>query len=68
MAGKRGKIKDAMINRKLAQAARKNWPLVCSENHLVWFVGHQIDERVRVTASKRIVRLTCLRMEKTAQI
>ena len=65
MAGSSAKLKDVMINRKLAIVARESWPLVCSENHLIWFVGHQIDERVRVTAvSKEVVRLRCLRIER----
>jgi len=60
LGGHRTTVKEVMINRKVAQVLRPLWPLVALDEHLVWLVGNQVDERVRVTtASQRIVRLTC---------
>lgn len=60
MHGRHAAVKEVMINRKTAQGLRPLWPIVAHEAHLVWLVGHQVDERVRVTAvTRRIVRLTC---------
>ncbi|GIK58949.1 MAG: tRNA(Ile)-lysidine synthase [Chloroflexota bacterium] len=61
--GRHATVKEVMINRKVAQGLRPLWPIVAHEEHLVWLVGHQVDERVRVTAvSARIIRLTCRRV------
>ncbi|MCL4267010.1 MAG: tRNA lysidine(34) synthetase TilS [Anaerolineae bacterium] len=63
MQGRHAIVKEVMINRKVAQGLRPLWPIVAHEEHLVWLVGHQVDERVRVTAvSPRIIRLTCRRV------
>ncbi|HUM71143.1 MAG TPA: tRNA lysidine(34) synthetase TilS, partial [Chloroflexota bacterium] len=63
MHGRHATVKEAMINRKIGQEVRPLWPIVAHEAHLVWLVGHQVDERVRVTAvSRRIIRLTCRRV------
>ncbi len=60
MHGRHATVKEAMIDRKIAQGLRPLWPIVAHEEHLVWLVGHQLDERVRVTAvTSRIIRLTC---------
>jgi tRNA(Ile)-lysidine synthase len=63
MHGRHATVKEVMINRKAAQGLRPLWPIVAHEEHLVWLVGQQLDERVRVTAvSRRIIRLTCRRV------
>ncbi len=60
MHGRHAAVKEVMINRKVAQGLRPLWPMVAHEAHLVWLVGHSIDERVRVSpATARIIRLTC---------
>ncbi|MFQ5400050.1 MAG: tRNA lysidine(34) synthetase TilS [Anaerolineae bacterium] len=64
MRGQTAKVKDVMINRKIAARLRPLWPLVATEAHLVWLVGHHIDERVQVTgAGRRVVRLTLRRQD-----
>jgi tRNA(Ile)-lysidine synthase len=60
MDGSSAKVKDLMINRKIAARLRSSWPLVANETHLVWLVGHHIDERVCARpSSHQIVRLCC---------
>lgn len=67
MHGRHATVKEVMINRKVAQGLRPLWPIVAHEEHLVWLVGHQVDERVRVTkTSRRIIRLTCRRVAVTS--
>ena len=54
-----------MINRKLPAMMRDQWPIVSTNQQIVWFVGYQIDERVRVTEnSESVVYLICRKMEK----
>ncbi len=60
MDGRSAKLKDVMINRKIARDLRPYWPIVAHEKHAVWLVGQQIDERVRVTAvSQNIWQIRC---------
>ena len=60
MDGRSAALKEVMINRRIGAAWRANWPLVCTADHLVWLVGHQIDERVKVDAATgRAVQLSC---------
>ena len=67
MSGQTKKIKNLMINRKLAAPARAHWPIVATAQFPVWVVGVQIDERARVTAvTERVVRLRCRRPDEDA--
>jgi len=60
MSGHSTKVKNVMINRKLPAMIRDKWPIVGLTDELIWFVGYQIDERIRVNAhSKSIVHLIC---------
>ncbi len=60
MAGHSISLKDYMINRKVPAVLRRRWPLVAAGDALVWVVGHQLDERWRVTGKTRqIIRLQC---------
>jgi tRNA(Ile)-lysidine synthase len=60
MDGASTKLKEIMIDSKMARPYRANWPLVTTNKHPVWLVGQTIDERVKVTAdSARIIQLTC---------
>jgi len=53
-------LKEVMVNRKIGAVWRANWPLVCTARHIVWLVGHQIDERAKATTStRRVVALRC---------
>lgn len=60
MQGRSASVKEVMINRKIPARLRSRWPLVANQRHLVWLVGHHLDERARVTAdSRRIIQLKC---------
>lgn len=60
MNGASTKLKEMMIDRKMARPYRANWPLVTTNEHPVWLVGQMIDERVKVTAeSTRIIQINC---------
>ena len=60
MNGASTKLKEIMIDRKMARPYRPHWPLVISKEHPVWLVGQMVDERVKVTAvSTRIIQINC---------
>lgn len=64
MNGRSAKLKDVMINRKLPAVSRVFWPIVATEKHPVWLVGHCLDERVRVTAvHPDIIHLRCWQLQ-----
>jgi tRNA(Ile)-lysidine synthase len=50
MGGHTALVSDVMIDRKLPAASRGRWAIVALPEHLVWLVGHRLDERVRVRA------------------
>ena len=47
------KLSDFFINEKLPVRGRKNWPLVCLENEIIWIPGYRSAHPYRVTASTR---------------
>lgn len=56
------KVGDFFTNRKIPAVVRPRWPLVLSRESIIWVVGCQIAESVRITPkSRRFVRL---RLEK----
>lgn len=62
MAGRSAALKEVMINRKIPAALRPLWPVVASNEQLLWLAGHVVDERVRVTPQSRLVlQLHCRR-------
>ncbi|MFW6184062.1 MAG: tRNA lysidine(34) synthetase TilS [Chloroflexota bacterium] len=62
MAGHSARVADVMINEKIPAEYRARWPIVANERHLVWLVGHRIDERVRVRAgTRRVLAMRCAR-------
>lgn len=62
MNGRSAKLKEVMINRKVPRKWRENWPIIANEAHLVWFVGHSIDERVKITKeTESIVKIHCFK-------
>ncbi|PIE80092.1 MAG: tRNA lysidine(34) synthetase TilS [Chloroflexi bacterium] len=63
MNGRSAKVKEVMINRKLGAAWRKDWPIVANQTHLVWLVGHMIDERIKINIGKneQIIQLRCFK-------
>ena len=55
------KIKEIMINRKIPRHLRDRWPIVSSDEHGLWIVGHATDHRARVLPHHRsAVVLRCL--------
>lgn len=60
LGGHSTSLKEVMINRRIGADWRANWPLVANERHLVWLVGHLLDERVKVVGTETaVVRLRC---------
>lgn len=60
MNGRSTSLKEIMINRKIGAAWRANWPLVSNAAHTLWLVGHQIDNRAKITATTpTALRLHC---------
>ncbi len=52
------KLADFMINEKLPRRARKNWPLICAGEQIVWVPGFRIGHQFRVrTDSKKIIQI-----------
>ena len=45
MGGRSAKMGDVMTNRKIPSELRSLWPLVAGPEHLLWLVGHVLDER-----------------------
>ena len=46
-------INDFLRGRNVSKAQRREVPLVCDHDGIIWVVGHRIAERVRVTESTR---------------
>lgn len=61
MAGRTVSLRKYMINAKMPASLRARWPIIANEQHLVWLVGHRLDERARCAAGERVIRLTCRR-------
>jgi tRNA(Ile)-lysidine synthase len=53
MEGHSQKISDFFINEKLPQRARARWPLLCSEDVVVWVPGYRPAHPFRLTAGTR---------------
>lgn len=52
------KVSDLMVNEKIPRRARKNWPLLLSDDEIVWIPGLRVAHPYRVRKdSKKIVRL-----------
>jgi tRNA(Ile)-lysidine synthase len=44
------KVKDFFIDLKVPKGQRRNIPILCSKDHILWIVGHRLDDRVKVTS------------------
>jgi tRNA(Ile)-lysidine synthase len=49
------KVSDLLIDRKIPLWDKKNVKVALSEGHILWVIGHQIDDRFKVTASTQKV-------------
>ena len=55
MDGHSMKVSDFWINKKIPQRLRKDWPLVCDHEKILWIPGFQPAHFARVTTSTRMV-------------
>ena len=56
MNGKSMKLSDFLINAKLPRRLRDRYPLLCTEDEIVWIPGYRPAHRFRITEStKRVV-------------
>jgi tRNA(Ile)-lysidine synthase len=66
MDGRHARVKEVMINNHLAARLRRRWPIVATDEHLLWLVGHQLDRRAAVTPeTTAIIRMRCRRVPPT---
>ena len=62
MGGKRRKLQDFLVDRKVARRERDGLPLVVDrDDRIVWVVGHGVAEDFRVTAPEEAVILLTAR-------
>jgi tRNA(Ile)-lysidine synthase len=55
------KLKDFFIDAKVPKRRRRQIPILCSNDHIIWVVGHRLDDRVKVTSNtSRVLRLSYL--------
>lgn len=60
MGGRSTSIQDYMVNKKIPAAMRPLWPIVVNGEQPVWIVGHQIDERAKLSSkSEQVILLIC---------
>jgi tRNA(Ile)-lysidine synthase len=60
LGGRSQAIQDLLADRKVGRGQRPLWPVVATEKHPAWIVGHHLDNRVGVTAQTDvIVQLMC---------
>ncbi len=52
MVGKK-KISDFLIDKKISLDKKKNVYVLCSDNNVVWIVGHRIDNRFKIDNSSK---------------
>jgi tRNA(Ile)-lysidine synthase len=47
------KLKDFLIDAKIPKSQRRQIPILCSKDHIIWVVGHRLDDRVKLTSHTR---------------
>lgn len=53
LSGKTQKLSDFMINQKIPQRARSNWPLLVSQDEILWVPGYQTAHHTRLTSQTK---------------
>lgn len=63
--GQRGKQKlsDFFINRKLSRFEKERVWILCSNEQIVWIIGHQIDNRYRISSETKRVLVVSTKTE-----
>jgi len=63
------KVSDYLIDRKVPRVYRDEIPVVCDQKGIVWLVGYEIAERVRVdTLTRKVLRIEFdIRRKSTAE-
>lgn len=52
------KVKDFFMDLKIPRSQRRQIPILCSNDQIVWVVGHRLDDRVKITSdTRRMLRL-----------
>jgi tRNA(Ile)-lysidine synthase len=49
MEGKSMKVSDLMINEKIPSAVRNQWPLIVSDDTILWIPGGRLGHKARIT-------------------
>lgn len=66
MSGRK-KVGDYLTDRKTDRVYRDEIPVVCDRNGIIWLVGYEISDRVKVgPATKEVVRIEVSRRRKSA--
>ncbi|MDQ7779303.1 MAG: tRNA lysidine(34) synthetase TilS [Planctomycetota bacterium] len=56
------KLQDYFVDRKVPRDLRKKVPVVCCGSEIIWVVGHQIGDAVKLSRrTARVLRLRCVR-------
>ncbi len=59
MEGRHTKLSDLFINRKIPRRARPRWPLIASDETIIWIPGVQLAHTARLTgASQRAIHFS----------
>ncbi|MGB0851634.1 MAG: tRNA lysidine(34) synthetase TilS, partial [Bacteroidia bacterium] len=51
-------LSDFFIDQKIDIQTKRNTPLLCSENEIVWVMGHRISEKIKVTNNRNLYRIS----------
>jgi len=63
MAGQTIKVQDFFTNIKMPRRARRQWPLVCAGEQIIWVAGYRIGHPFRITpATRHILHLKIKRL------
>ena len=55
------KLKNFFIDSKVPKSQRRQIPILCSKDHIIWVVGHRLDDRVKLTTdTSRLLRFRYL--------
>lgn len=55
MRGQQKKVSDYFIDQKFSIPQKEKTWLLCSGDHIVWIVGHRLDERYKLTETSKVV-------------